>query len=209
MISRLFGIGKKDSEPGESSTLLVGLGNPGRKYHDNRHNIGFMVIDSLAEELDILVGRYQSQALVGSGRVYNRKLILAKPQTYMNMSGEPTGSLVRFYKIALPNLFVIYDDLDLPFGTIRLKPSGGAGGHNGMSSIIKRLGTQEFPRLRFGIGRPPGRMDPASYVLQNFSRNEQDFLKPVLASCVDAVKVYLQSGLETAMNQFNSPEKKV
>ena len=121
MISRLFGIRQNDYEHLESSYLLVGLGNPGREYHGNRHNIGFMVVDRLAEDLDFAVGRYQSRALVGSGRLNNSKLILAKPQTYMNLSGESTSSLVRFYKIPLSNFLVIHDDLDLPFGTIRLE----------------------------------------------------------------------------------------
>src|SRR3990172_3912507 len=152
--------------------LLIGLGNPGREYRDNRHNIGFMLIDRLAVRLDARGMKLQSKAIVIGALYEGRKLILAKPQTYMNLSGQSAQGLLHFYKIPPENLIVAHDDLDLPLGTIRIRPGGGAGGQRGMASTIERLGTQDFPRLRLGIGRPPGRMDPAAYVLQNFSRDD-------------------------------------
>jgi peptidyl-tRNA hydrolase, PTH1 family len=204
MFSRLLKIAHNPQENWESTFLLVGLGNPGREHHGNRHNVGFMIIDKFSEEVGISMSRYQSKALVGSGIIEKNKLILAKPQTYMNLSGDSVVSLIRFYKIPLEKFLVVYDDLDLPFGTIRLRASGGTGGHNGMTSIQNRLGTQDFPRLRFGIGRPPGKMDAASYVLQDFSKDEKFFLTPMVGTGVDAVRVFILSGLEAAMNQFNN-----
>ncbi|MCZ2288180.1 MAG: aminoacyl-tRNA hydrolase, partial [Anaerolineales bacterium] len=152
--------------------LIIGLGNPGREYKDNRHNIGFMLIDRLAVRIDARGIKLQSKAIVTSGFYEERKLILAKPQTYMNLSGQSVQGLLHFYKIPSENLMVAHDDLDLPLGTIRIRPGGGAGGQRGMASTIERLGTKDFPRLRLGIGRPPGKMDAADYVLQNFSRAE-------------------------------------
>jgi len=204
MFSRILKIAHNPQGYLESTYLLVGLGNPGREYHSNRHNIGFVIIDKLSEEFNISISRYQSKALVGSGIIDNHKLILVKPQTFMNLSGDSVVSLIRFYKIQLEKFLVMYDDLDLPFGTIRLRASGGTGGHNGMTSIQNKLGTQDFPRLRFGIGRPPGRMDAASYVLQDFSKDEKSFLSPMVGTGVDAVKLFIQSGLEAAMNQYNN-----
>ncbi len=204
MFSRILKISHNPQGNLESTYLLVGLGNPGREHHGNRHNIGFMIIDKLSEEFDISISRYQSKALVGSGIIDTHKLILAKPQTFMNLSGDSVVSLIRFYKIPLEKFLVMYDDIDLPFGTIRLRASGGTGGHNGMTSIQNKLGTQDFPRLRFGVGRPPGRMDAASYVLQDFSKEEKSFLSPMVGTGVDAVRLYILSGLEAAMNQFNN-----
>ncbi|WP_299024252.1 aminoacyl-tRNA hydrolase [uncultured Thermanaerothrix sp.] len=183
--------------------LLVGLGNPGRVYARNRHNVGFMVIDALARQLNLGTPRLQMKALVLSGSLDGHKVILAKPQTYMNLSGEAVGSLVRYYKIPLAHLLVIHDDLDLPFGVIRLRPGGGAGGHKGLLSIMDRLGTQNFPRLRFGIGRPPGKMDPADYVLQDFGANEQPTLELLIDRAVQAIHVFVTEGLDAAMNRFN------
>ncbi len=183
--------------------LLVGLGNPGRVYTRNRHNVGFMVIDALARQLNLGTPRLQMKALIQNGHLDGHRVILAKPQTYMNLSGEAVGSLVRYYKIPLAHLLVIHDDLDLPFGVIRLRPGGGAGGHKGLISIIERLGTQAFPRLRFGIGRPPGRMDPADYVLQDFSESDQPALDLLIDRAVQAIRVFVTEGLDTAMNRFN------
>lgn len=186
-----------------SPYLLVGLGNPGRTYARNRHNVGFMVIDALAKQLNLGTPRLQMKALVLNSTLDGHKVILAKPQTYMNLSGEAVGSLVRYYKIPFPHLLVIHDDLDLPFGVIRLRPGGGAGGHKGLLSIMDRLGTQNFPRLRFGIGRPPGKMDPADYVLQNFDASEQPLLELLIDRAVQAIRVFVTEGLDTAMNRFN------
>ena len=151
------------------SHILVGLGNPGRQHLGNRHNVGFMFIDRLAVRLNADGVRLQSNALVSAGSHEGRRILLAKPQTYMNLSGKSVQSLARFYKLPLDHLLVAHDDLDLPLGTMRLRPWGGPGGQKGVASAIERLGSPDFPRLRIGIGRPPGRMDPAAYVLQDFA----------------------------------------
>jgi len=202
---------KKDQPPpGEGmltheTFVIVGLGNPGREYEGNRHNIGFMIVDKLAEHLTVTFSRTQNKALVTDGRYEGNKVILAKPQTYMNNSGTVVGGLVKFYKIPLSNLLVVYDDVDLPFGAIRMKPSGGSAGQKGMRSILQRLGTQDFPRLRLGIGRPPGRMDAAAYVLQDFKNQEE--LLIFLARAADAVLSYVKDGIEPAMTVYNRNEK--
>ena len=183
--------------------LLVGLGNPGREYKDTRHNVGFMLVDRLAVRLNARGLKVQSKAVVTDAKYEERKLILAKPQTFMNLSGQSVQGLVHFYKIPLTNFMVLSDDLDIPFGTIRIRASGGPGGQRGMSSIIEHLGTKEFPRLRLGIGRPPGRMDPADYVLQNFSKDEQQILSEVLDHAAQAVFAFVTHGLNKAMNEFN------
>ena len=194
-----------DSLPETSLTyLIVGLGNPGRQYQASRHNIGFMLVSHLAEKLDIAFTRVQSKALVTKSNYQGRSLILAKPQTYMNLSGQAVSSLVRFYKIQLDNLLVVYDDVDLPYGRIRIRPSGGSAGQKGMQSIIGQLGTQEFPRMRMGVGRPPGSKGAASYVLRDFSGEDAEFLPPILDRSVEAVITYITEDLTTAMNRYNS-----
>ena len=160
--------------------LIIGLGNPGREYRDNRHNFGFMLVDYLIVRLNARGMKLQSKAIV-TDAVYNgHKLILAKPQTYMNLSGQSAQGLVHFYKLPLTNVLIAHDDLDLPFGTIRLRPGGGPGGQKGVASTIEHMGTQDIPRLRLGIGRPPGRMDAAAYVLQDFSKDEMKELSSIL-----------------------------
>src|SRR5512141_501855 len=170
----------------ETTYLLIGLGNPGREYRDNRHNIGFMFIDRLIVRLNARGLKVQSKAIVTSATYEGRKLILAKPQTYMNLSGQSAQGLLNFYKLPIENMLVAHDDLDIPFGTIRIRPGGGPGGQRGMASPFEQLGTKDFPRLRLGIGRPPGRMDPKDYVLQNFSKDEQKMLVDVLDRAADA-----------------------
>ena len=187
--------------------LIVGLGNPGRQYARNRHNVGFLVVSRLAERLGASFCRMQHKALIAQGRHEGRRLILAKPQTFMNLSGQAVVPLLRFYKIPLDHLLVVYDDLDLPPFTLRLRPKGGHGGHKGMRDIIQRLGSQEFPRLRVGIGRPPGRMDAADYVLQDFSPAEQEALEPVLDRAVEGILLWITEGLPAAMNFINRPEE--
>ncbi len=183
--------------------LLVGLGNPGRDYKRTRHNAGFLLLDHLAAQLGVSFTRLQFKALLTTARLEGHKLILAKPQTYMNLSGQSVGALMKFYKLPPESLLVAYDDVDLPFGTLRMRPKGGAGGHKGMKSIIERLGTQNFPRLRIGIGRPPGRMDAADYVLQQFSADEQDALPAIFDRGVEAIRIFAASGLDAAMNYVN------
>ncbi|TLN13991.1 aminoacyl-tRNA hydrolase [bacterium] len=183
--------------------LLVGLGNPGREYRGNRHNVGFMTIDRLSEAFGIKIGKVQAKALIGIGPWEGRKVILAKPQTYMNLSGDSVGSLLRYYKVPLTQLIVAHDDLDLPVGTLRLRPGGGSAGQKGIASTINKVGTQNFPRLRIGIGRPPGQMVAADYVLQDFSKADQEIMAPTLDRAVDAIKLFVREGLDAAMNQFN------
>jgi PTH1 family peptidyl-tRNA hydrolase len=183
--------------------LVAGLGNPGRQYRHNRHNIGFMFVDFLAEQAGIRLSRMQMKAITGSGLYAGAKLILAKPQTMMNLSGQAVGSLVRYYRIPLENLFVVYDDLDLPHAVLRMKPAGGSGGHRGLNSIIKELGSDTFPRIRLGIGRPPGRMDPADYVLQDFSEDEWSSMQITLKEAEQCFAETLQQGLQAAMTDCN------
>ncbi len=183
--------------------LLIGLGNPGREYKDNRHNVGFMLMDRLAVRLEARGMKLQSKAIVTNALYEDRKLILAKPQTYMNLSGHSVQGLVHFYKLPVENILVAHDDLDLPFGTLRIRPGGGPGGQKGVASAIEHLGTKDFPRLRIGIGRPPGRMDPADYVLQNFSKDEASELPEILDRAEQAVLEFVRNGLDSAMNKFN------
>jgi peptidyl-tRNA hydrolase, PTH1 family len=187
----------------ETTYLLIGLGNPGREYRDNRHNLGFMVIDRLIVRLNARGMKVQSKAIVTTATYEERKLILAKPQTYMNLSGQPAQGLLNFYKIPVENMLIAHDDLDIPFGTIRIRPGGGPGGQKGMASTIERLGTKDFPRLRIGIGRPPGRMDPAAYVLQDFSRDEMKTLSEIVDRAAEAALTFVVEGLNKAMNKYN------
>lgn len=204
MLRRWLSGEKQQNMQNESGPFLViGLGNPGREYRDTRHNIGFMVIDQLCKLLGVSMTRVQSRALIATGILEGQKIVLAKPQTFMNLSGQAVGGLVRFYKTPVDRLIVAHDDLDLPLGTIRLRPGGGSAGQKGMGSIIQQLGTQEFSRLRLGIGRPPGQMDPAAYVLQRFTSAEQEVLNLVLDRGVSAVRTFVRDGLNVAMNQYN------
>ncbi|MEW6286199.1 MAG: aminoacyl-tRNA hydrolase [Chloroflexota bacterium] len=191
----------------DNTFLIVGLGNPGREYKDNRHNVGFMLIDRIAVRLNAKGMKLQSKAIVMTAQHNDRKLILAKPQTYMNLSGQSVQGLVHFYKIPLNRVMILSDDLDLPFGTIRIRASGGPGGQRGLNDILEKLGTKDVPRLRIGIGRPPGRMDPAAYVLQDFSRDEMNELSLILDRGADAVLAFVTHGLNKAMNDFNGGVK--
>jgi len=199
---------KPQSDPGLPIFLITGFGNPGREYMDTRHNIGFMAIDRICHKLDVFLGKMQSNALTSQYRDDQRKIILAKPQTFMNLSGQAISGLLRFYKIPVENLLVIHDDLDLPLGTLRIRPSGGSGGQKGLGSTIDRLGTQEFARLRLGIGRPPGNMDAADYVLKSFHANDRQMLDSVLDSAAEAALIFVREGLDTAMNRFNGSVEK-
>ena len=183
--------------------LIIGLGNPGREYAFNRHNVGFMAVDRFAKAHKTAFTRRQGRALVTSVRLGETPVILAKPQTFMNLSGEAVKSLLKFYDVPLTQLLVCFDDIDLPVGTIRLRPEGGSAGQNGMKSIIEHLGTQEFPRLRLGIGRPPGRMDAADYVLQDFRGFDAEVIESTLDKAAQAIETFIQEGIVTAMNRFN------
>lgn len=188
--------------------LLVGLGNPGREYRETRHNVGFMAVDRLCASFGIKLSRLQSKALTGSGQWAGHKIVLAKPQTFMNLSGQAVSSLLRFYKVPLPQLLVMHDDIDLPVGTLRIRPDGGSAGQRGLASIIQQLGTQEFPRLRIGVGRPPGQKEAADYVLKGFTSSDQELITIVLDRAVDAARIFIEHGLEMAMNQYNGSLQK-
>ena len=184
--------------------LIAGLGNPGKQYEDNRHNVGFMVADVLADRWQIEMKRKRKNALTGEGVFEGHSVILAKPQTYMNNSGLSLGPLQRLYGIQAENMLVIYDDLDLPFGRIRLRASGGAAGHHGMESIIEKVSTRDFPRLRVGIGRPQHTGEEVvDFVLKSFQSSDRKKLAVVLDQAADAVEMVLRSGIEIAMTHFN------
>ena len=210
--------------------LIVGLGNPGKPYEKNRHNVGFHVAELLAARhglrFDVKQGKtkvalgtiqlvsvplspaFQAEAPGQAGQIQSAvqaiRVAIAKPQTFMNLSGQGVGELARFYKVEPSDVLVIFDDLDLPLGVLRLRASGGSGGHNGMRSIIAALGSDEFPRLRIGIDRPPGRMDPAAYVLQDFSRQQEEVMVQVRDQAVAACEHWLAFGITSAMNVFNT-----
>ena len=210
--------------------LIVGLGNPGKPYEKNRHNVGFHVAELLAARhglrFDVKQGKtkvalgaiqlvsvplasaFQAEAPGQLGQIQPAvqvvRVAIAKPQTFMNLSGQGVGEVARFYKVEPFDVLVIFDDLDLPLGVLRLRASGGSGGHNGMRSIIAALGSDEFPRLRIGIDRPPGRMDPAAYVLQDFSRQQEDVMVQVRDQAVTACEHWLAFGITSAMNVFNT-----
>ncbi len=191
-----------DSLGAEKLTLIVGLGNPGRSYAAHRHNVGFRCLDRLAGVHGLSFVRDQAKADLASGRIADLRVLLAKPRTYMNLSGQAVRRLARFYKIAPQDILVIYDDLDLPLGVIRLRPEGGSGGHKGMKSIIESLGTQAFPRLRIGIGRPPHE-DAVDYVLSHFTLDEEIAIENACERAVAAVECFLTEGLAAAMNEYN------
>jgi peptidyl-tRNA hydrolase, PTH1 family len=184
--------------------LIAGLGNPGPAYAGNRHNAGFMVADVLAARLPARFKRDRSRAEVATGRLGGHPVTLAKPLGFMNLSGGPMAALRSFYKIPPDHIVVIHDELDLPFGAIRLKTGGGDNGHNGLRSISASLGTRDYYRVRFGIGRPPGRMDPADYVLKDFSPAERKELPFAIDRAADAVEALISKGLVEAQNLFHA-----
>jgi PTH1 family peptidyl-tRNA hydrolase len=183
--------------------LIAGLGNPGPGYAGNRHNAGFMVADLLAERIGTRFKRDRSRAAVATGRLAGFPVTLAKPQPFMNLSGGPVASLRSFYKLPPDQIVVVHDEMDIPFGTVRLKLGGGDNGHNGLRSVTAALGTRDYFRVRVGIGRPPGRMDAADFVLHDFSAAERKQLPELLSRSADAVEVLLHDGLVRAQNEFN------
>lgn len=181
--------------------LVVGLGNPGPNYARTRHNVGYLVVDLLAERIGSTFKLHKkSGADVATGRLSGRPVVLARPRCYMNESGRQVGPLAKFYSVPPQGLVVIHDDLDLDFGRIRLKQGGGEGGHNGLRSIANALGSKDFQRVRLGIGRPPGRQDPAAYVLQAFAARERDELPTIYEQTADATEMLIELGLEPAQN---------
>ncbi len=184
--------------------LVVGLGNPGAQYAKTRHNVGFMVADVLAARMGAPFKVHKrSGAEIVTGRLGHRPIVLAKPRCYMNESGRQVGPLAKFYSVAAGDVIVIHDELDIDFGRIRLKIGGGEGGHNGLRSVANALGTKEFPRVRIGIGRPPGRKDPAAFVLENFGSTERPEVPVICEQGADACELLIEVGLEAAQNQLH------
>ena len=187
----------------DGTFLVVGLGNPGPGYAGNRHNVGAMVLDELAARAGIRLSAgkgARSRALAGEGRLAGRRVVLARPLTYMNESGGPVRGLLDYHHLPVEDLVVLHDELDLPFTTVRLKRGGGEGGHNGLRSITRSTGTKDYLRVRVGIGRPPGRQDPADFVLKDFSATERKELDLLVAEAADATEELLAQGLEAAQN---------
>lgn len=183
--------------------LVVGLGNPGKQYEKTRHNIGFEVIDALSERLNIPLNLAKFQGVYGVGHIHGEKVFLLKPLTYMNLSGESIRAMMDYFEINDDELVVIYDDLDLPVGKIRLRQKGSAGGHNGIKSTIAHLGTQEFNRIRVGIDRPPSGMKVPDYVLGRFSKEEQEAMSEVIPKCAAACEEWILKPFLQIMNEYN------
>ena len=186
--------------------LVVGLGNPGPSYAGNRHNAGFFVLDLLADRMDSRFKAHRGRVDVVQGRLAGRRVVLTKPKSYMNESGGPVASLRGFFKVPVERIIVVHDELDLPFGGLRLKRGGGDGGHNGLKSLSTALGSKDYLRVRFGIGRPPGRQDPADYVLKDFSTTERRELPFLVDRTADAAEALVLQSLEQAQNAFHAPE---
>jgi PTH1 family peptidyl-tRNA hydrolase len=186
--------------------IIAGLGNPGPEYANTRHNAGQMVIALLAERMGARFKAHRTRCDIAEGRLAGQVVTLARPRSYMNLSGGPVGALAAFYKVPAQRLAVVHDELDVPFGNVRLKLGGGDNGHNGLRSITAALGTRDYYRVRFGIGRPPGRMDPAAYVLKEFSMAERKSLPLEVDRCADAVESLISKGLIAAQNEFHATE---
>ncbi len=187
--------------------LIAGLGNPSRTYEGTRHNIGFTMIDAIGNKFGIDVTTKKHKALVGRGMIDGMRVILAKPQTYMNLSGESIREITDFYKIEPENIIIIYDDISLDVGQLRIRKKGSAGGHNGVKNIIAHLGTQEFPRIKVGIGNKPEGWDLADYVLSKYTKAEQEALEEASEGVIGAVKLMLADDIEAAMNKYNAKKR--
>jgi PTH1 family peptidyl-tRNA hydrolase len=183
--------------------IVVGLGNPGPRYAGNRHNAGFLVVDLLAQRIGARFTAHKGVADVATGQLGGGPITLVKPRSFMNESGRAVASVVRFYKVEVERLAVVHDELDLPFGSLRLKCGGGDGGHNGLRSLTAALGSKDYLRVRFGIGRPPGRQDPADFVLRDFSAAERKELPYLVDRAADAAELLLRDGLEAAQTAYN------
>lgn len=189
--------------------IIAGLGNPTKEYDKTRHNVGFEVIDKLADRYDIDVSERKHRAFCGRGVIEGQKVLLVKPQTFMNLSGESLRSVLDYYKVLPEELIVIYDDISLPPGQLRIRLKGSAGGHNGIKNIIAHLGTQEFPRIKVGVGEKPPWMDLKDYVLSRFSKGEQELMDEAFQEAAQAVVMMLGEGADRAMNHFNTKKKEV
>ncbi|MFA9464457.1 MAG: aminoacyl-tRNA hydrolase [Velocimicrobium sp.] len=187
--------------------IIVGLGNPTREYAATRHNIGFDAITRIADDNHISLDTKKHKALCGKGYINGQKVILAQPLTYMNLSGESVRALMDYYKVSYEQIIIIYDDISLDVGNLRVRPRGSAGGHNGIKSIIQHMGTQEFARIRIGVGEKPSGWDLADYVLGHFAKSEEETMREALVDASRACEVIIGEGVEAAMNQFNQSKK--
>ncbi len=187
--------------------IITGLGNPGKQYDKTKHNVGFWVIDKLAKEYNIEVTKFKHKALIGEGNIAGKKVLLVKPQTYMNLSGESIREIIKFYKVPLEQFYVIYDDTSLPLSNVRIREKGSAGGHNGIKNIIAHLGTDIFLRIKVGIGEKPNGWDLADYVLAPFSKDEEPLILSGVDKAYHAVELLLTKGIKEAMNQTNQKNK--
>lgn len=188
--------------------VIAGLGNPGAKYANTKHNLGFMAVDLLAERHGIRVSRLKHKALAGEGFICGKKVLLLKPQTYMNESGQSVRDTVSYYGVSMDELFVVYDDVDIPAGALRIRKKGSAGTHNGMKNIIYLLEDDGFPRFRIGIGSDRGRVPLRDYVLAGFSADDRDKVRDAVIKCADALETALEDGIEAAMIKYNISSKK-
>lgn len=186
--------------------IIAGLGNPGKKYEKTRHNMGFLVIDRLAGKNDIKVNKLKHRALVGDGFISGQKVLLVKPQTYMNLSGESLSEVMRYYDAGPQDLIVIYDDFDLAAGSLRIRKKGSAGSHNGMKSVIEQLGFQDFPRVRVGIGKSGG-LDWKDFVLGKVASGERQLISEAVEKAADSITCILEKGIDQAMNEYNKKVK--
>jgi peptidyl-tRNA hydrolase, PTH1 family len=187
----------------EDLFIIVGLGNPGSRYDNTRHNVGFDTIDLLSHQNNIKVSKIKYKAVIGEGTLGRTRVILVKPQTFMNLSGESVRELMAWYKVPPANLIIIYDDIDLPLGKLRVRPSGSSGTHNGMRSVIYQTQSDQFPRIRIGIGRPPENWDLADFVLSKFTADDRKVINEVITKAADAVISIVSSGVNDAMSKFN------
>ncbi len=187
----------------DTTYIIAGLGNPGNKYNNTRHNVGFDAIDLMAHLNNISVTKVKFKALIGEGNIEGCRVILVKPQTYMNLSGESIREIIEWYKIPMKNIIIMFDDIDLELGKIRVRPKGSSGTHNGMRNIIYQIQSDEFPRVRIGIGRPPQGWDLADYVLSKFTLDERNIVNESIKNAVEAVSTLLKSGVDAAMNKYN------
>src|SRR5580658_8889502 len=195
--------GPQDPATAEDRWIVAGLGNPGPEYSRNRHNVGFAVADLLATRAGVAFKRDRARAQLATGRLAGRPVLLVKPMSYMNVSGGPLTSVSGYYKVPPDRTIVVHDELDLPFGTIRLKLGGGDNGHNGLRSVTSSLGTRDYFRVRVGVGRPSGRQDPADFLLSDFNSVERKELTFVVDQAADAVQALLDRGLSAAQNEFH------
>jgi len=188
----------------EDLSVVIGLGNPGPRYENTRHNVGFDTVDLLSKKHNIDVTKVKHKAIIGDGNIGGHRVLLVKPQTFMNLSGESVREIIEWYKVPVENIIIIYDDIDLPVGKIRIRPKGSAGTHNGMRSVIYQIQSEDFPRIRIGIDKPPQNWDLADFVLSKFSTDERKSVEEAIANAAEAVEVILNSGIDKAMNRYNN-----